>query len=224
MRSRRSPWPRSTARRDDDGRGLRRPRRPSSIAARWTACPRTSTRPTRWRAVGPDADHQLTAAAGRSGPKRAAGRGGCWPGDRYPAGRRPAGDRSATSARSCRSRRPGRARDIEVERDGAAARDYSLTPVQDTEPRARRSGALGIGPAPSLEPIYVTDRSLAVRRSAWPKPRKQAREMLRFLARLVTGKASSKNLSGRHRHRPVAPSGGQARRFQAAWTSWPSCR
>ena len=87
---------------------------------------------------------------------------------------------------------PGEAVDIQVDRNGARL-DFSLVPAE-TEIEGKTVRILGIGPRPNVEvikfgPIEAAGAALA-------ETRKQGREMLGFLARLVTGKASSKNLSG----------------------------
>ena len=87
---------------------------------------------------------------------------------------------------------PGEAVDIQVDRSGARL-DFSLVPAE-TEIEGKTVRILGIGPRPNVEvikfgPIEAAGAALA-------ETRKQGREMLGFLARLVTGKASPKNLSG----------------------------
>ena len=87
---------------------------------------------------------------------------------------------------------PGQALDIEVERNGVVSH-FSLTP-RDTQVDGKPRRILGIGTGPKIEiikfgPVDAAAASLAA-------TRKQSREMLGFIARLVTGKASSKNLSG----------------------------
>ena len=91
-----------------------------------------------------------------------------------------------------RAAAPGQALAIQVDRNGTRL-DFSLVPTQ-TEIEGKTVRILGIGTRPNVElikfgPIEAASAALA-------ETRKQGREMLGFLARLVTGKASSKNLSG----------------------------
>src|SRR3990167_4804081 len=91
-----------------------------------------------------------------------------------------------------RAAAPGEAVNIQVDRNGARL-EFSLVPAP-TEIEGKTVRILGIGTRPKVElikfgPIEAAGAALA-------ETRKQGREMLGFLARLVTGKASSKNLSG----------------------------
>ena len=91
-----------------------------------------------------------------------------------------------------RAAAPGEALVIQVDRNGTRL-DFSLVPTE-TEIEGKTVRILGIGTRPNVElikfgPIEAAGAALA-------ETRKQGREMLGFLARLVTGKASSKNLSG----------------------------
>ncbi|MBC7657232.1 MAG: RIP metalloprotease RseP [Frankiaceae bacterium] len=87
---------------------------------------------------------------------------------------------------------PGQALDVEIERAGAISH-YSLVP-RDVQIEGKPRRLLGIATGPKVVltqygPIDAAAASLAA-------TRKQSREMLGFIARLITGKASSKNLSG----------------------------
>ena len=91
-----------------------------------------------------------------------------------------------------RATAPGQALEIVALRDGRETR-LSLTP-RVLEVQGQRTLALGIAPA-----VAVAERrfgAVAAIGAAWDETRKQTRETLAFLGRLVTGKASPKNVSG----------------------------
>jgi regulator of sigma E protease len=86
----------------------------------------------------------------------------------------------------------GGAVEVEYERAGAH-RVARLVPQRDEE-KGKSVWRLGIGSA-----LHVTVQKYGpweAARGAFAEARKQSGEMLRFIARLVTGKASTKNLSG----------------------------
>lgn len=91
-----------------------------------------------------------------------------------------------------RAASPGQALEIVALRDGREIR-LSLAP-RVLEAQGQRVLALGIAPA-----VAVAERrfgAVAAIGAAWAETRKQTRETLAFLGRLVTGKASPKNVSG----------------------------
>jgi len=90
------------------------------------------------------------------------------------------------------SARSGAAVGIEFERDGKIFRE-SLVPVQVTD-QGVRVWRLGVGSR--RNPTVFRYGPVQAFRAAMAETGKQTREMLGFVARLVTGKASSKNLSG----------------------------
>jgi regulator of sigma E protease len=81
---------------------------------------------------------------------------------------------------------------IEFERNGQVFSEL-LTPVQVTD-QGKKIWRLGI--ASRRELTVLRYGPVLAFRAAMAETGKQTREMLRFLARLITGKASSKNLSG----------------------------
>ena len=88
---------------------------------------------------------------------------------------------------------PGKPLAIDLRRDGRETR-IALTPRQGTSPEGKPVLQLGVAPA-----VAVALRKFgpgAAFGAALRETRKQARETLGFLGRLVTGKASSKNVSG----------------------------
>lgn len=91
-----------------------------------------------------------------------------------------------------RAASPGKPLALVLLREGAERR-LSLTP-RVVELDGRQALQLGVGPAVAVA-LRKYD-ALPALGAAWRETRKQARETLGFLGRLVTGKASSKNLSG----------------------------
>jgi regulator of sigma E protease len=87
---------------------------------------------------------------------------------------------------------PGQPIDILLLRDGRQQR-LALTPKLG-ELAGKKVLQLGIGAEQQREILKLAPWQAA--QAAVTETRKQARETLSFLARLVTGKASSKNLSG----------------------------
>ncbi len=87
---------------------------------------------------------------------------------------------------------PGQAVQVELVRAGRPLR-LAITPKLG-EAEGRQVPQLGISPSQRVEVLRLGPLQAA--QMAWLETRKQARETLAFLVRLVTGKASSKNLSG----------------------------
>jgi regulator of sigma E protease len=81
---------------------------------------------------------------------------------------------------------------VEFERDGQRFRE-SMTPLLDTI-EGQKVWRLGI--TPRRDVVVLRYGPIAAFSAAIAETGKQTREMLRFIARLVTGRASSKNLSG----------------------------
>jgi regulator of sigma E protease len=114
------------------------------------------------------------------------------PGDRILALGGQAVSRWTDIPQAVRATASGQALEIRVLRDGRELR-LSLTP-RVLEFQGQRTLALGIAPA-----VAVAERrfgAVAAIGAAWGETRKQTRETLAFLGRLVTGKASPKNVSG----------------------------
>ena len=88
--------------------------------------------------------------------------------------------------------RPGQAVDIVLLREGQERR-MAVTPRLG-DAGGRQVLQLGIGPADAVA-LRKYDAAPALA-AAWRETRKQTRETLAFLGRLVTGKASSRNISG----------------------------
>lgn len=91
-----------------------------------------------------------------------------------------------------RASTPGEPIQVVLQREGREQR-LALTPKLG-EVEGRQVLLLGIGPGQRVEVLRLGPWQAA--QAAVVETRKQARETLSFLARLVTGKASSKNLSG----------------------------
>ena len=88
---------------------------------------------------------------------------------------------------------PGQALEVVLLRDGREVR-LALTPRPGLSPTGKQVLQLGVTPA-----VAVALRKFGPTQAlgaAWRETRKQTRETLAFLGRLLTGKASSKNLSG----------------------------
>ncbi len=91
-----------------------------------------------------------------------------------------------------RSAKPGQLLVLELERGDRVLRQ-SLMPRQES---VNGVGVWRLGVGLTQELIVLQYGPVAAFRAALAETGKQSREMLRFIARLVTGKASSKNLSG----------------------------
>ena len=91
-----------------------------------------------------------------------------------------------------RAAEPGRALDIVLLREGREQR-LAITP-RPGDAGGQRVLQLGVAPAIAVA-LRKYDAGAAFG-AAWQETRKQARETLGFLGRLVTGKADSKNISG----------------------------
>jgi regulator of sigma E protease len=91
-----------------------------------------------------------------------------------------------------RASAPGQALDVVLLREGRELR-------QSITPRAADQGGqrvLQLGVAPAIAVALRKYDAGAALGAAWQETRKQARETLGFLGRLVTGKADTKNISG----------------------------
>jgi regulator of sigma E protease len=134
---------------------------------------------------------QLEAVVGRVLPDSPA-QGRLQPGDRIlSVGGRPVA-RWADIPAIVRAATPGQSLPIELLREGRRLR-VALTP-RAAEAEGRQVLQLGVGPA-----VAVALRKFGpgpALGAAWAETRKQTRETLAFLGRLVTGKADSKNISG----------------------------
>lgn len=89
--------------------------------------------------------------------------------------------------------RPAQAIDVGLLREGRELH-LSLTPREGELAEGHKARMLGVA---AVNPVALRQYGpVPALGAAWQETRKQARETLAFLGRLVTGKASSKNLSG----------------------------